>query len=62
MFYFYFKINTTINFINILIFINRLVEIVERRNEIVECLEMDRRREIEEDRSIHKHMDLFAGK
>ena len=23
---------------------------------------MDRRREIEEDRSIHRHMDLFAGK
>ncbi|XP_076626693.1 MICAL-like protein isoform X2 [Colletes latitarsis] len=42
--------------------IQRLVEIVERRNEIVECLEMDRRREIEEDKSIHKHMDLFAAK
>lgn len=45
---------------NILSF--RLVEIVERRNEIVECLEMDRRREVEEDRSINKHMGLFAGK
>lgn len=44
------------------IFIDRLIEIVERRNEIVDCLEMDRRREIEEDRSIHRHMDLFAGK
>ncbi|XP_076160956.1 MICAL-like protein isoform X2 [Ptiloglossa arizonensis] len=44
------------------VLIQRLVEIVERRNEIVECLEMDRRREIEEDRSIHKHMDLFAAK
>ncbi|XP_053987182.1 MICAL-like protein 1 isoform X1 [Hylaeus volcanicus] len=44
------------------ILIQRLIEIVERRNEIVECLEMDRRREIEEDRSIHKHMDLFAAK
>lgn len=42
--------------------IQRLVEIVERRNEIVECLEMDRRREIEEDRSIHREMDLYAGK
>ncbi|XP_003704533.2 MICAL-like protein isoform X1 [Megachile rotundata] len=42
--------------------IKRLVEIVERRNEIVDCLEMDRRREIEEDKSIHKHMDLFAVK
>ncbi|XP_078044520.1 MICAL-like protein isoform X2 [Augochlora pura] len=42
--------------------IQRLVNIVERRNEIIECLEMDRRREIEEDRSIHKHMGLFAAK
>lgn len=41
--------------------IQRLVEIVERRNEIVECLEMDRKREIEEDRSIHREMDLYAG-
>ena len=41
--------------------IQRLVEIVERRNEIVECLEMDRRREVEEDRSIHREMDLYAG-
>lgn len=47
---------------NIFIFSPRLVEIVERRNEIVECLEMDRRREVEEDRSINKHMGLFAGK
>ncbi|XP_043258667.1 MICAL-like protein 1 isoform X2 [Colletes gigas] len=36
--------------------------LIQRRNEIVECLEMDRRREIEEDKSIHKHMDLFAAK
>ncbi|KOX75385.1 MICAL-like protein 2 [Melipona quadrifasciata] len=42
--------------------IQRLIEIVEKRNEIVDCLEMDRRREIEEDRSIHRHMDLFAAK
>ncbi|XP_066588505.1 MICAL-like protein 1 [Prorops nasuta] len=42
--------------------IQRLVEIVERRNEIVECLEMDRRREVEEDRSINKQMGLFAAK
>ncbi|XP_076243448.1 MICAL-like protein [Calliopsis andreniformis] len=42
--------------------IQRLVEIVEKRNEIVESLEMDRRREIEEDRSINKHMDLFAAR
>ncbi|XP_043471215.1 MICAL-like protein 1 isoform X2 [Leptopilina heterotoma] len=42
--------------------IQRLVQIVERRNEIVECLEMDRKREVEEDRSINKHMGLYAGK
>ncbi|GAB1859817.1 MICAL-like protein 2 [Camponotus japonicus] len=42
--------------------IQRLVEIVERRNEIVECLEMDRRREVEEDKSINKHMGLFAAR
>ncbi|XP_033224368.1 MICAL-like protein 1 isoform X2 [Belonocnema kinseyi] len=42
--------------------IQRLVQIVERRNEIVECLEMDRRREVEEDRSINKHMGLYAAK
>ncbi|KAK9295060.1 hypothetical protein QLX08_010535 [Tetragonisca angustula] len=44
------------------VLIQRLIEIVEKRNEIVDCLEMDRRREIEEDRSIHRHMDLFAAK
>ncbi|EZA52985.1 MICAL-like protein [Ooceraea biroi] len=42
--------------------IQRLVEIVERRNEIVECLEMDRRREVEEDKSINKHMGLFVAR
>ncbi|XP_076750621.1 MICAL-like protein isoform X2 [Xylocopa sonorina] len=42
--------------------IQRLIDIVEKRNEIVDCLEMDRRREIEEDRSIHRHMDLYAAK
>lgn len=34
---------------------------MERRNEIVECLEMDRKREVEEDRSIHTQMGLYAG-
>lgn len=43
-------------------FLYRLIEIVERRNEIVECLEMDRRREVEEDKSINMHMGLFVGK
>ncbi|EZA50995.1 MICAL-like protein [Ooceraea biroi] len=42
--------------------IQRLVEIVERRNEIVKCLEMNRRREVEEVKSINKHMSLFVGK
>lgn len=39
----------------------RLVDVVERRNEIVECLEMDRIREAEEDHSIHTQLGLFAG-
>ncbi|XP_020282376.1 MICAL-like protein 1 [Pseudomyrmex gracilis] len=42
--------------------IQRLVQIVERRNEIVECLEIDRRREVEEDKSINKYMGLFAAR
>lgn len=40
--------------------IQRLVEVVERRNEIVECLEMDRIREAEEDRSIHSRLGMFC--
>ncbi|KAK0174825.1 hypothetical protein PV327_010549 [Microctonus hyperodae] len=42
--------------------IQRLVEIVERRSEIVECLEMDRRREVEEDKSINMHMEIYTAK
>ncbi|XP_034935559.1 MICAL-like protein 1 isoform X2 [Chelonus insularis] len=42
--------------------IQRLVEVVERRSEIVECLEMDRRREVEEDKSINMHMELYTAK
>ncbi|XP_008557227.1 MICAL-like protein 1 isoform X1 [Microplitis demolitor] len=42
--------------------IQRLVEIVEKRSEIVECLEMDRRREVEEDKSINMHMELYTAK
>ncbi|XP_067013379.2 MICAL-like protein 1 [Anabrus simplex] len=42
--------------------IQRLVEVVERRNEIVECLEMDRLREAEEDHSIHTQLGIFAAK
>ncbi|XP_060527701.1 F-actin-monooxygenase MICAL3 [Cylas formicarius] len=42
--------------------INRLIEIVERRNEIIECLEMDRVREAEEDDSIHSQLNLYSLK
>ncbi|KAK6637734.1 hypothetical protein RUM44_008156 [Polyplax serrata] len=42
--------------------IRRLVEVVERRNEIIECLDMDRRREVEEDKSIHHHLEAFAAR
>ncbi|KAF5306964.1 hypothetical protein FQR65_LT07186 [Abscondita terminalis] len=42
--------------------INRLVEVVERRNEIVECLEMDRIREAEEDDSINNQLTLYTLK
>lgn len=44
------------------ILLSRLVEIVERRNEIVECLEMDRKREAEEDNSISSQLNLYAAK
>jgi hypothetical protein len=39
----------------------RLMEIVAQRNEIVDCLEMDRLRELEEDESIEVHMGEFAA-
>ncbi|GLV35949.1 MICAL-like [Carabus blaptoides fortunei] len=42
--------------------LNRLVQVVERRNEIVECLEMDRVREAEEDQSINSRLSLIAAK
>lgn len=42
--------------------INRLMEVVERRNEIVECLEMDRVRENEEDESIKTRLKEVATK
>lgn len=42
--------------------INRLLEIVERRNEIIECLEMDRVREAEEDNSISSQLNLYSLK
>lgn len=40
-------------------FIFRLVQVVHRRAEIVDCLELDRRRQAEEDESIQKHLDDF---
>ncbi|KAF5298197.1 hypothetical protein FQA39_LY02621 [Lamprigera yunnana] len=42
--------------------ISRLVDVVERRNEIVECLEMDRIREAEEDDSINNQLTLYTLK
>ena len=41
--------------------IARLMDIVAQRNEIVDCLEMDRLRELEEDESIEVHMGEFAA-
>ena len=43
-------------------FFYRLVEIVERRNEIIECLEMDRVREAQEDDSISSQLNLYSMK
>lgn len=40
--------------------IQRLVEVVERRDAIVQCLEMDRIREAEEDRSISAQLNVFT--
>lgn len=40
--------------------IKRLVEVVERRDSIVQCLEMDRLREAAEDRSINTQLDIFT--
>lgn len=38
------------------------MEIVERRNEIIECLEMDRLREAEEDDSISTSLNSYASR
>lgn len=38
------------------------MEIVERRNEIIECLEMDRLREAEEDDSISTSLNFYASR
>ena len=41
--------------------IERLMTIVGQRNEIVDCLEMDRLRELEEDESIEIHFGEYAA-
>merc|ERR1712241_1654162 len=41
--------------------IAKLVEIVTQRNEIVDCLEMDRLRELDEDTAIEDHMQQIAA-
>ena len=41
--------------------ISKLVEIVGLRNEIVDCLEMDRLRELDEDTAIENHMSDYAA-
>ena len=35
---------------------------MHRRAEIVDCLEMDRRRQVEEDESIQQHLDVFNSR
>lgn len=42
--------------------IKRLIEIVEKKNEIIECLDMDRVREHEEDHSFTSSMNSYANK
>merc|ERR1712018_433817 len=41
--------------------ISRLVSVVTQRNEVVDCLEMDRIRALEEDESIETHMEEYAA-
>merc|ERR1711915_998534 len=41
--------------------IRKLVEVVGLRNEIVDCLEMDRLRELDEDTAIEDHMSNYAA-
>merc|ERR1712029_363082 len=40
---------------------SRLMAIVDERNEIVNCIEMDRVRALEEDESIETHMEEYAA-
>lgn len=37
------------------------MEVVEQRNQIVDCLEMDRKREADEDRSVRERLQTFSG-
>merc|ERR1711972_660320 len=41
--------------------ISKLIEIVGLRNEIVDCLEMDRLRELDEDTAIEDHLSDYAA-
>lgn len=41
--------------------IARLVKVVEQRDEIINCLELDRLREAQEDESIATHMMQYQG-
>ena len=41
--------------------ISRLISVVTQRNEVVDCLEMDRLRALEEDESIETHMEEYAA-
>lgn len=41
--------------------ISRLLKVVEQRDAVVNCLEMERQREAIEDESIAKHMIKYQG-
>lgn len=41
--------------------ITRLVKVVEQRDEVINCLELDRLREAQEDQSIATHMMQYQG-
>lgn len=42
--------------------IRRLVDVVERRNEIIDCLDMNRKRAVEEDQSIQNRLQAYSSK
>jgi hypothetical protein len=39
---------------------SRLVAVVEQRNQIVDCLEMDRKREVDEDQSVRERLQMLS--